>query len=237
MWGFADTRGMVRRQWKALDMFALGLIWAELLTSEAVLKSVDKGDPQKLRLLEILQKVDRPADANECEELGFKYEVCSFVQSVMSDNHSAVREVLQQAPEWKGNAKQGQILQLPNIGIRRWVKGRMTGVAGGSDACELIRQATRFSYRERITVLALMQNEYFKSLYAADTDFHAPHIDDVRDALEHETTEQVAARRSRMTGEEVALASAVAEESVGRVNAMVREQVGQVQANRTRGRT
>jgi len=245
MWGFADAQLMTRKQLKAMDVFALGLTWAELLCHESVIKSVDKEDPQKLRLFEILQKVDQPDGPGTCKDLGFNEDICSFVQLVIpSIDTSAVRLALLKESEWTGNHKQEQLLKLERTDISTWVQSKrlhapkFNGPPLASNDCDLIKAATRFSYRDRATVEDMLHSEYFRGLEAETSDFQEGHLDDVREALEHEMNEQTSARRlNRNQNLPAGSAKAAAEESVGRVNAMIRKQIEQVHANRTQDST
>lgn len=91
MWGWAETRAMTKRDLKSIDVFAFGLIWAEALGGQAVLSCQDGVDPDTFRLVEILQKVDRPKSLNELKELRFRPEALQLAQKLLSGDLDSVR--------------------------------------------------------------------------------------------------------------------------------------------------
>lgn len=202
MWGWADTKQMTKRDLKSLDVFALGLVWAGLLARRSVITHEEGVDPPKFRLLEILRKVDRPADG-ELNELGFGADVAEFVSDVLSNNLEAVRAEIS-SPEWPENqARREALLHQPYAGIRDWILKHNKQLSPGSPSLDLIEEATRFSYRRRPTVEMLLNDPYFDDLRAETPPRHwahreAPHFDDVREALEVEQKRQkVAAQRTQ----------------------------------------
>lgn len=168
MWGWADTRQMTKRDLKSLDIFALGLVWAQLLTRKNVITHEEGVDPPKFRLLEILQKVDRPSPS-ELLELGFGEDVAKFVRQVLAGDVEAIREeVTGSSSEKRGDRE--KVLEEPYIGIREWVR-RFQAIVSPSAPSEsptlaLIEAATRFSYRRRPSVGTLLKNHFFADLQA-----------------------------------------------------------------------
>jgi serine/threonine protein kinase len=202
MWGWADTRQMTKRDLKSLDIFALGLVWAELLAVKSVLEYWEGVDPPKFRLLEILQKVDRPTDT-DLNELGFSDDVSCFIRCVLSGNVEAVRPEMT-SPIWPENReRREEFLQEPYLGIRAWVLQNAWHCSEDSPTPDLIASMARFSYRERPTVESIISKSFFSDLRAeappklwAHT--AAPHFDDVREALRAEQHRQgLAAKRAK----------------------------------------
>lgn len=199
MWGWADTKKMSKRDLKSLDVFALGLVWAGLLTRRSVITFEEGIDPPKFRLLEILRKVDRP-DVFELAELGFSSDVAEFVCHVLDHNIEAIRPEIV-SDEWpeKQDRREG-LLHEPYIGIRQWVHQHAAHKEEmlTSPAVSLIQDATRFSYLKRPTVSDILVNPYFSDLREAApprqwVHREAPHFDDVREALEVEQRRQFSA--------------------------------------------
>jgi len=165
MWGWADTRQMTRRDLKSLDVFALGLVWAELLAVQSVLQYRESQDPPKFRLLEILQKVDRPTDA-DLNELGFSDDVSCFIRCVLSGNLEALRPEMT-SPKWPLNIERREaLLAAPCLSIHAWVRKNAWQMAEDSVTPDLIASMSRFSYRERPTVATLVENQFFADLRA-----------------------------------------------------------------------
>merc|ERR1712176_1679204 len=198
MWGWADTKFMTPEHLRSLDVFAFGLIWAEMLAKESVIRSVDGGDPDKLRLLEILQKVDRPRDG-ETQELGFTPAVSNFIDRVLEGNTSEVERMLR-GPLWKGDSRQKALLETPYTGIRQWVFEKCSLLTSDSAVPTMIEQATRFNYKARLTADSFLQTAYFDDLrerMPVNTPWapaEVPHFDDVRAAMTQEEKEQTKAR-------------------------------------------
>lgn len=165
MWGWADTRQMTKRDLKSLDVFALGLVWAELLAVKSVLSYWEGVDPPKFRLLQILQNVDRPTDA-DLNELGFSDDVSCFIRCVLAGNMDALRPEMNSS-KWPKNQEQREaFLQEPYLGIRGWIQANAWQCPKDSQTPELIASIARFSYRERPTVEALLANKVFGDLRA-----------------------------------------------------------------------
>jgi len=203
MWGWADTRQMTKRDLKSLDVFALGLVWAELLAVSSVLKYGEGVDPPKFRLLEILQKVDRPTDG-DLNELGFSDDVSCFIRCVLSGNLEALRPQMID-PKWPNNKeKREELLGEPHLRIDDWVK-KHAWVQFSEDSAtpEIIASMSRFSYRERPTVAGLVENRFFSDLRAEAppkiwTRDSTPHFHDVREAVRSEQQRQgLAAKRAK----------------------------------------
>lgn len=201
MWGWADTKHMTKRDLKSLDVFALGLVWAGLLTRRSVITHEEGVDPPKFRLLEILRKVDRPTDV-DLSQLGLSADVARFVRHVLRDDLAAVRAEMVSA-EWPRNHElREKILQGPYTGIREWVRGHAAGRQdlSASPALSLIEASTRFSYRARPAALDMLGDPYFFDLRQDTPPRHwahreAPQFADVREALEEEQRRQLCAAR------------------------------------------
>lgn len=253
MWGWADTRQMTKRDLKSLDVFALGLVWANLLAVQSVLNYWEGKDPPKYRLLEILQKVDRPTDA-DLKELSFSDDVTCFIRCVLSGNLEALRPEMMSAQWPENEEKRDGLLKVPYMGIREWVRQNAWQCKEDSPTLDLIESMTRFSYRERPTVECLIASPFFGDLRAhtppkAWAHRAAPQFDDVREALREEHQRQgLAAQRAKelrelcsnstgKTGEGsaqdaffqrlAANAAADVEESVRNVCARVRSTLGE----------
>jgi serine/threonine protein kinase len=202
MWGWADTRQMTKRDLKSLDIFALGLVWANLLAVQSVLDYWEGNDPPKYRLLEILQKVDRPTDS-DLNELSFSDDVSCFIRCVLSENLEALRPELI-SPHWPRNQeKREELLKAPYMGIRQWVRQNAWQCKEDSPTVDMIESMTRFSYRERPTVECLVASPFFGDLRAhtepkAWAHRAAPQFDDVREVLREEHQRQgLAAQRAK----------------------------------------
>lgn len=200
MWGWADTGQMTKRDLKSLDVFALGLVWAELLAVKSVLEYSEKQDPPKFRLLEILQKVDRPALA-DLQELGFSDDVSCFILCALKGDLEALRPEMT-SPKWPQNQeKREALLQKPYIGIRAWVQQNAWQLPQDSVTPDLIASIARFSYRERPTVESLMEHQYFSDFRAEvppKVTAQRKASDDVRDAVRCEHERQgLAAKRAK----------------------------------------
>lgn len=203
MWGWADTRQMTKRDLKSLDVFSLGLVWAELLAVKSVLEFREGVDPPKFRLLEILQKVDRPTDA-DLNELGFSDDVSCFIRCILSGNSMALRPEMT-SEKWPNNQeKREALLEVPYLGIRGWVGQNAWQCSQDSPTTDMIASMARFSYRERPTVKSLLEHPHFSDLHAQTPSTAwistAPHFDDVREVMrsEHERQGKAAKRAKEL---------------------------------------
>jgi serine/threonine protein kinase len=202
MWGWADTRQMTKKDLKSLDIFALGLVWANLLAVKSVLEYWEGVDPPKYRLLEILQKVDRPTDS-DLNELGFSDDVSCFIRCVLSGNLEALRPEMTSALWPKNQENREAFLDVPYMGIREWVRQNAWQCKEDAPTLDLIASMTRFSYRERPTVESVVMNPFFNELRAATppkawAHRDAPQFDDVREVLREEHKRQgLAAQRAK----------------------------------------
>jgi len=203
MWGWADTRQMTKRDLKSLDVFALGLVWAELLAVQTVLQYRESQDPPKFRLLEILQKVDRPTDT-DLNELGFSDDVSCFIRCVLSGNLEALRPEMT-SPKWPLNIeKREALLEAPCLSIHAWVRKNAWQIAEDSVSPDMIASMSRFSYRERPTVASLVENQVFSDLRAEAPpkvcemrNQRGRSFDDVREAVRNDQERQrLAANRA-----------------------------------------
>jgi hypothetical protein len=242
---------MTKRDLKSLDIFALGLVWANLLAVQSVLDYWEGKDPPKYRLLEILQKVDRPADS-DLNELSFSDDVSCFIRCVLAGNLEALRPELI-GPNWPQNQEKREgLLKVPYMGIREWVRQNAWQCKEDSPTLDLIESMTRFSYRERPTVECIVANPFFGDLRAhtppkAWAHQAAPQFDDIREVLreEHQRQRSAAQRAEELrelcgnnAGGEgsaqdaffqrlAASAAADVEESVKNVCARVRSTLGE----------
>jgi len=168
LWGWADASRMSKRDIKALDVFSLGLVWAELLGGKRVIEAEDGRDPPAMRLLEILRRVECP-DEPVLRELGFNEEVVSFVHDVSSGNHDILKEALL-GPDWPERAlwRRGYVSYLLRgqtfHGIRSWVSIHMPLLSRTSPVLDLIELASRFDYRRRPSAEDLAEHDYFEPL-------------------------------------------------------------------------
>lgn len=189
---------MTRNDLKSLDVFAFGLVWAELLANKCVLTSHDRDDPPKFRLLEILQRVDQPADS-ELEDLKFSADVVAFVRTVISGNLEALRPELF-GPSWpNGEVKREALMHAPSVGLPLWVRRHALDLPADSCVPDLIGHASKFSYRRRPSTECLINDAYFECLRAEMPPQlwphqQAPHFDDVAKALHIEQEKQMEAR-------------------------------------------
>lgn len=168
LWGWADASRMSKRDIKTLDIFSLGLVWAELLGGKRVIEAEDGRDPPAMRLLEILRRVECP-DESVLQELGFNEDVVGFVRDVSSGNHHTLKEALH-GPDWPERAlwRRGYVSYLLRgqtfNGIRSWVSLHMPLLSLTSPALDLIELATKFDYRKRPSAEDLAENDYFEAL-------------------------------------------------------------------------
>lgn len=202
MWGWADTTRMTRRDLKSLDIFAFGLMWAELLAGKEVITCADHADPPTFRLLEILQKVDRP-DKTEVSELDYDPEIEEFIENVLSGNFDALRSKLLD-PRWPRNRsnREAMLNHPTHEGIQQWLRRSAFAVSGDpfgqqatSRALVLIEQAARFNYRLRKTTEELLADAYFADLRSQRpprpwSHKEAPHFEDVGAVIRAESERQ-----------------------------------------------
>jgi len=105
MFGFVDTSEMKIQGFKSMDIYAVGLIWAALLTGEHVLTHHDQHFPEEFLLLENLKRVDAPCNDRIEEELArarFNPKAASFIMKVLSgsrDDRDAIRKDWSLFPE------------------------------------------------------------------------------------------------------------------------------------------
>merc|ERR1711971_756342 len=165
LWGFADASKMQRQDLKSVDIFALGLIWAQLLACHVVLECASPEDPQNFLLLEILKKIDQPMDAN-LEELGYTTDTLAFIQDVVARNMDKIRNMWMNLASPEGQQKIEKLMQAGTTTIDSWIKQTRneTDENFAQSAIALIRQATRFIYRDRPCIRDLISDPYFSDL-------------------------------------------------------------------------
>jgi len=174
MWGFADTSRMRGQDFKSIDVFAAGLIWAELL---AGIRPIDacSADPPDFLLLEVLRKVDQPSGA-DLEGLGYTGETLRLVRDVLSGRTEGLLErweawgpvepVEEQRRKWEAALRGGATTIDAWINRARQDSQREPCSGSASGALAVIRQATRFVYRERPAVQSLLSHPHFDELRA-----------------------------------------------------------------------
>lgn len=197
MWGWADAGRMSKQDLKSLDVFALGLIWAGLLGGGPVITCNEECDPAKFRLLEILQKVDRPSD-DDLNNLFYGPGEKWFIQRLLAGDIQAILSemVNDEFPDQGG--KREQLLRAPYLGIRKWICKNARHIEEDSQAPEIIESIARFSYRARPMVETLLEHKIFADLRANSptrlwAHKQAPPIDDVREMLDEELRHQIEA--------------------------------------------
>lgn len=191
LWGWADVERMSIRDMKSLDIFSLGLLWAELLGGSRVILSEDDRDPPELRMLEILRLVDVP-NVSILEELGFCEGASSFVRNLVSENLLALQDVFC-GQDWPQDSlvNQGYMHHLLHeqsyTGIRKWVLSRAPSLCPSSPALALIENATRFDYRMRLSAEDLLSERCFAMLQADSAEVSTcRRLSDVGNLLEQE---------------------------------------------------
>mmetsp|Transcript_22135 Transcript_22135/g.40698 ORF Transcript_22135/g.40698 Transcript_22135/m.40698 type:complete len:625 (+) Transcript_22135:67-1941(+) len=169
MWGLADLSGMVKKDLMSIDIFALGLVWAQMLAGRRVLEYSDEFEPDFM-LLEILKKVDHP-DLERCEweHLGFQDRVIDFCQAVKDGDTHTVQCSLGSTADADRKSIHEQILQSPARSIAQWITDERTCQYSTAPPCSeeslhLITQATRLNYRTRPTVAGLRGASCFSLL-------------------------------------------------------------------------
>lgn len=223
---------MSKRDMKSIDVFALALIWAELLGEKRVIASEDGVDPPKMRLLEILCRVDLPCDAT-LQELGFTEDVMQFVGLVASGDLAGLKESIfepgqPRASKWHREYLKYVIQCQAFRGIRAWVLKHAPMLPKSSPALPLLEAASRFDYRRRPSAEELLAETYFVDLYKEEA--NGPEgstepcrrLADVGDTLEAELKLQAGARKRQAAG--------VAYRSVKRVANMVRNEVAKTRS-------
>lgn len=222
LWGWAGVERMNRRDVKSIDMFSLGLIWAELLGGKPVIVSEDGRDPPKLRLLEILRRVECPED-KVLLELGFSDEVKQFVRDQRAMDFNALRPQLfgSQWPtnvEWRDQYINYLMHEQTAQGIQAWVLQHALSLAQNCPALGLIARSAAFDYRQRPTAEHLASDEYFRDCIGGNPRaVPCRRIFDVNGALEAEFDKQRRARKSQGV--------ALAKGSFQKVSGMVRAEL------------
>merc|ERR1712039_890838 len=170
---------------------------AQFLARKCLIDYVDLADPPEFLLLEILKKIDQPTTSN-LEKLGYTVEAVSFMQSVLQGKLDTAMTTWMNSASMEEQKKWKEVLQAETTTIETWInhnhgemdKNFMTG------AISLIKQATRFIYRERPSVRDLISDSYFNELHmqpavGQDNDntcdssdhIYVPPFEDVREAL------------------------------------------------------
>jgi len=197
MWGWADAGRMSKQDLKSLDVFALGLIWAGLLSGGPVITCDDQRDPAKFRLLEILQKVDRPSE-HDLNDLFYASPEKRFIQELLDGDIEAILPEIINDDYPDEHGKREQLLRAPYLGIRRWIWKNARHLQENSCAPEIIESIAKFSYRARPKVETLLEHDIFADLRACSPQRLWPHkhalpIDDVREMLDEELSRQMEA--------------------------------------------
>lgn len=231
LWGWADVNRMSKRDMKSIDVFALALLWAELLGERRVIAS-DDTDPPKMRLLEILCRVDAPSDAT-LQELGFAEDVVQFVGLVSVGNIAGLKQSIfdsgrARASRWHKEYISYLFRGQSYRGIRAWVLKHSPLLSKSSLALPLLEAASSFDYRTRPSVVEILDESYFVD--QRRDELNSPEgpgtscrrLADVGDALEGELQLQAGARRSQ--------AVEVACRSVKRVADLVRSELAKTKS-------
>lgn len=197
MWGWADAGRMSKQDLKSLDVFALGLIWAGLLGGGPVITCNDEIDPAKFRLLEILQKVDRPSD-HDLNELFYGPGEKWFIRRLLDGELEAILPEIINDDYPDESGKREQLLRAPYQGIQKWIWKNARNLQENSPVPAIIESIARFSYRARPKVETLLEHGIFADLRACSpqrvlSQKHAPPIDDVREMLDEELRHQMEA--------------------------------------------
>mmetsp|Transcript_64534 Transcript_64534/g.120097 ORF Transcript_64534/g.120097 Transcript_64534/m.120097 type:complete len:636 (-) Transcript_64534:27-1934(-) len=164
--GLVDTTCMTKDDYKSLDVFALGLIWAELLTGQQVLFQDDLRDPPQALLLETLCRVNQPTD-DELQVLGYQEDALCFIRAAL---HGDMQSLRGQWSAW-GLAEEfgcrldemSHVLGPASMSIESWiVKARHDQKAvplsqQGHKDIATIQLMTRFSYRSRPCIEDILQ--------------------------------------------------------------------------------
>lgn len=233
MWGWADANRMTKKDVKSLDVFGLGIVWAELLAGSRVILANEESDPPRFRLLEILQKVDRPTE-EDLKVLSFSSDEELFIKCFLSGDVQALLRDMQDPDYPHGRENREKLLRSPYLGIRGWLGQMAAQLSPHAQSPMIIQSLARFSYRARPTVGEVLENHFFYDLYVesppqGSMPSQAPPIDDVRDALDEELKHQVEGRnRARSSIHTEASEDSIQDEA--NVKASVRQVYNQVRA-------
>lgn len=165
MWDWADQGLMLQEDLKSLDIFSFGLIWAGVLGRRSVIKARDGFEPDALRLLEILRRVDQPT-MDDLTTLGYTGWVQDFVREVLHDNREALlasrRLFGRRYEEYEKSCRDAVSARPQRLGA--WVRAHATYLPASSEAPGVIESIARFSYRERPRVQEIIRFPYFEQL-------------------------------------------------------------------------
>mmetsp|Transcript_3640 Transcript_3640/g.9215 ORF Transcript_3640/g.9215 Transcript_3640/m.9215 type:complete len:630 (-) Transcript_3640:50-1939(-) len=165
MWGLNDLSGMEKKDLKSIDIFALGLVWAQMLAGRRVLEFADD-DPKEFMLLEILKKVNQPELAQEeWKDLGFEDHVIEFCKAVKDGDTCTVQQSLETADSDRRSTYK-EVLQSETRSIAQWIEHVRACQYGAAPSCcedslHSITAATRLNYRHRPTVDQLRAESCF----------------------------------------------------------------------------
>jgi len=165
MWDWADQSLMCQEDLKSLDIFSFGLIWAGVLSRKSVITARDGSDPDALRLLEILRRVDQPT-MDDLAELGYRGWVLNFARAALDNDRAALRASPRlfnmQFPDSKCRCSDEVDAQAQRLGA--WVRANARKLPGDSEAPQVIEGIARFSYRKRPTAEEILGHPYFELL-------------------------------------------------------------------------
>eukprot|EP00931_Biecheleriopsis_adriatica_P020569 TRINITY_DN13703_c0_g3_i1.p1 TRINITY_DN13703_c0_g3~~TRINITY_DN13703_c0_g3_i1.p1 ORF type:complete len:702 (+),score=131.41 TRINITY_DN13703_c0_g3_i1:36-2141(+) len=173
MWGFASTRLMTKRDFKSIDIYALGLIWSLMLTNQRIVTHSDTEHPAEFLLLEVLKKVDAPS-LEDVRRLGFTDEACTFIERVLNDDLDDIRQRWQLWPVTGYEMHRNAVIEMPRIPISEWIQDKREAMdddwnllSASSEVLRLISCASKFCYSERPSAADLLQEGYFADLAPA----------------------------------------------------------------------
>eukprot|EP00403_Amphidinium_massartii_P026284 CAMPEP_0178386402 /NCGR_PEP_ID=MMETSP0689_2-20121128/8542_1 /TAXON_ID=160604 /ORGANISM="Amphidinium massartii, Strain CS-259" /LENGTH=640 /DNA_ID=CAMNT_0020006739 /DNA_START=4 /DNA_END=1926 /DNA_ORIENTATION=+ len=171
IFGFVDLAYMGKDDYKSVDVFALGLIWAELLTGHPVLEQDDRSDPEQALVLQVMSRVSKP-ELQEIGEMGYKQDAASFISAALRGDSEAIRT------HWSSwgldiqHSDKLDALLTDGLGTRcrsidRWIAEAKQAKGEKPIACAATLNAivsmTRFNYRRRPNVEDILNRDLFSS--------------------------------------------------------------------------
>merc|ERR1712039_656565 len=138
---------------------------AQFLARKCLIDYVDLADPPEFLLLEILKKIDQPTTSN-LEKLGYTVEAVSFMQSVLQGKLDTAMTTWMNSASMEEQKKWKEVLEAETTTIETWINHNRADMNKNfmTSAIALIKQATRFIYRERPCVRDLISDSYFNDL-------------------------------------------------------------------------
>lgn len=165
MWDWADQSLMCQEDLKSLDIFSFGLIWAGVLGRKSVIMARDGCEPDALRLLEILRRVDQPT-MDDLQDLGYRGWVLRFAQAALHDDRDTLRASNRLFDmRFRDSQRRCSVevdAQAQRLGA--WVRANARWLPADSEAPHIIESIARFSYRKRPTAQDILCYPYFELL-------------------------------------------------------------------------